>query len=143
VSLAALECVTRCARELEECVKILRIFNVLKRSVSNCHSLTLVYVLLALLANVSPSANEEATSGAMQHASHACGDRVATQRTHGSTNYVICLRCLLPCVRALRPSLQYFGAVVVTYVVGNQRVAMCNSVSPTYKEYLELIELIP
>ena len=101
--LAALECVTRSARELEECVKILRIFNVLKRSVSNCHSLTLVYVLLALLANVSPSANEEATSGAMQHASHACGDRVATQRTHGSTNYAIftslTLRACAHCAR--------------------------------------------
>jgi hypothetical protein len=46
--LAALECVTRCARELEECVKILRIFNVLKRSVSNVRPLGKFIMKLAV-----------------------------------------------------------------------------------------------
>ena len=46
------------------------------------------------VANVSPSANEEATSGAMQHALHACGDSVAKQRTLGPAIDTVLLRRL-------------------------------------------------
>ena len=46
-----------------------------------------------------------ATTGAMQLARPACGDPVATQRTHGSSVYLKKRHHLHPCVRALRPSL--------------------------------------